>query len=489
MCDQLTECGRERGTRRGQRLGRLMEEPVNENDEMGVGLRECFFDESARIFTNIQRCGARMYSFHEVIPMHGKHTGDALLEDGVVYSGEWEDGKPHGKGRCVWLNEGQTFAGHWKAGIIHGEGDMKFGKHTIRKNASFRGIFVDGKMYSGRYIDADKNIVFEGQFLNGRYHGDHCTYDNGKSKYSGSFRRGRFHGIGELVDEVGWKTRGDFIDGVLHGNGKIVFQSGLEWCGQFIEGKPMVDEYMEHVPLHGVAKLKDRLFAVKLGFYIGSWKDQKPHGRGEYYYTTGNYYVGKFKKGKRSMKGTMHFSTLSVYSGEWKSNFMHGEGHHEYSDGSYYEGSYVNGRRCGYGTWYDATKKIRFVGLFDENEKYTKSGMLTFGSGFVLKAKFKNGKPILPHARDIVPPTGTIGPILVCVSGCLEVGRKKNRHGVSDRARDCDEDEHSTDEDYRFYYGCFLNREYHGPGEIIWCATGRWVKGFFEHGKLVERRE
>ena len=60
--------------------------------------------------------------------------------------------------------------------------------------------------------------------------------------------------------------------------------------------------------------------------YDGSWKEDKPHGKGTETYKDGSNYVGDFVKGKKEGFGTFTWSDGRVYTGEFKEGYMHGKG-------------------------------------------------------------------------------------------------------------------------------------------------------------------
>ena len=41
-----------------------------------------------------------------------------------MYEGEWKDGKPHGRGKCIYA-DGVLYEGEWKDGQSHGYGKIK----------------------------------------------------------------------------------------------------------------------------------------------------------------------------------------------------------------------------------------------------------------------------------------------------------------------------------------------------------------------------
>ncbi len=56
---------------------------------------------------------------------HGQGTD--IFSNGDMYTGEYKDGKPEGKGQYTWKN-GSFYIGEFKNGLKHGKGRWKSGK-------------------------------------------------------------------------------------------------------------------------------------------------------------------------------------------------------------------------------------------------------------------------------------------------------------------------------------------------------------------------
>ena len=406
---------------------------------------------------------AKPLPYHTIIPPTGSFKGVAALGEGQVYDGEWLDSLPHGYG--VLEESGKISSGNWYRGEMHGACKVVWSS-GLRDGFVFKGEMKHGKMIHGVYENKEREVRFEGSFdRNGMYDGENCYYKKRKISYRGSFKNGLYHGLGILTNDVGRKFAGIYIHGLLkEGIGSITFSTGTIWEGEFDgDGKPIIPSYKQIVPPRGVYKEGRKTFLrTDYGYYRGSWKDQQPHGKGEIYYPSGGYFIGKFKKGKKTMSGELRLSDNSIYVGEFKRDLMHGEGRHTYQNGSYYEGSYVKGKRAGHGVWYNAKSKFRYSGMFSVKGEYSGPGEIEFGNGFSWRGRFQNGIPSsMPHISDVVPVSGDFGPITVCIS------------------------DHSAEEDYRIYHGAFKDRKYHGKGQIFWLQSGNWSEGTFKNGKKL----
>ena len=73
---------------------------------------------------------------------HG--TGTDIFVNGDVYSGEYVNGKPEGKGQYTWQN-GASYVGEFKAGMKEGKGKWRSGRAPICNH------------YEGDYLADKKN--------------------------------------------------------------------------------------------------------------------------------------------------------------------------------------------------------------------------------------------------------------------------------------------------------------------------------------------
>jgi len=97
--------------------------------------------------------------------------------------------------------------------------------------------------------------------------------------------------------------------------------------------------------------------------YVGTFKDFKPHGYGNFAWKNGDKYYGEWKNGKSHGNGTKIWSDGTEYSGMFENDKLHGSGTFYYADGKKYVGEFINGKRHGEGTftYLDGTA---FVGKF-----------------------------------------------------------------------------------------------------------------------------
>ncbi len=79
--------------------------------------------------------------------------------------------------------------------------------------------------------------------------------------------------------------------------------------------------------------------------YVGQCNlDNRPHGEGQYTWTSGSVYTGQWRDGQRQGFGTIKYSNGARYQGMWAANKKHGQGTYWSAAGSRYEGVFANGQ-------------------------------------------------------------------------------------------------------------------------------------------------
>ena len=128
--------------------------------------------------------------------------------DGWSYWGDLdENGKPHGKGKFT-----------WESGLVY-EGDFKNGKQ-------------DGQ---GTTTMPNGHVIYTGGYKNGEMHGYGKKTNVDGSSYNGDFINGKKYGYGVSTDKDGNVTKGNWINGVGHTdsidyyNNRVVTIDGEEW--------------------------------------------------------------------------------------------------------------------------------------------------------------------------------------------------------------------------------------------------------------------
>lgn len=180
---------------------------------------------------------------------HGKGILDRRTWNGDYYEGEFKNDEYHGYGKwdklksipwpkdeiesCPWKYEG-----FFENGKPHGEGTL-----TTRTGKVYKGNFAFGGIcYEGNCVDGKGAILYwhglhyKGEFKDGERNGFGEQYDaNNRVKYIGGFKDGRYEGYGtklsyELPKWINGKYReqvahfrydGMFVFGDMKGQGKV----------------------------------------------------------------------------------------------------------------------------------------------------------------------------------------------------------------------------------------------------------------------------
>nr|KAI8728850.1 radial spoke head 10-like protein B2-like; partial [Biomphalaria glabrata] len=158
----------------------------------------------------------------------------------VSYSGDWNMGQKHGKGRIDFDPEGKSFYdGDWVNGIKHGWGTRQYPSGNIYIGMWFNNVrHGDGTM---KWLDRDQ--IYNGQWENGIQHGFgqhiwilkrklHSQYSL-RNMYDGEFVNGLRHGQGIFYYANGARYEGSWKDNMKHGKGKFTFKNGRIYEGMF----------------------------------------------------------------------------------------------------------------------------------------------------------------------------------------------------------------------------------------------------------------
>jgi len=236
--------------------------------------------------------------------------------DSYVYSGEFKDGKPNGRGSLYLLN-GDMYFGNFKNGFPHGEGAYLWllGEETH----SFRGTFKDGHIQDGEAELVSDDMVYQGYFKNAKFHGKgilSLKFDSkGKKKtiYEGLWEnnhlvhaRVKYYKDGKFDVYEGGFTSGVRFD-KRHGKGSTYNFANGEYC---------VCEFVNDVQM-GYAEMT----SVNGDKYKGQMKDFVREGYGEFY-QNGRVYKGVWKN-NHIIEGKLEYAH-DVFEGQLKDGKRHG---------------------------------------------------------------------------------------------------------------------------------------------------------------------
>lgn len=200
-----------------------------------------------------------------------------------VYSGEWVDGKRHGKGTLEWKN-GAIYQGQWKEDTLSGIGSF--------------------------YLPAS-GVEYEGEFSENQFHGSGVlTWKDTGRKYNGAWQKGKHHGYGTLYYDPNDSRqrvfyKGEWIDGKREGYGIMRWKSGAE--------------------------------------YEGKWALGQRDGTGKQTFSNGDIHVGHWKNALRHGPGCRYFASGDKMFGTWKDDKKHGLFEYIYAHGRCEARLYVNG--------------------------------------------------------------------------------------------------------------------------------------------------
>ncbi|XP_030610330.1 radial spoke head 10 homolog B isoform X2 [Archocentrus centrarchus] len=120
--------------------------------------------------------------------------GVRCYPSGNIYSGEWKNNQRHGDGTMSWLKLGQKYVGAWQDGVQHGQGTHVW---NLRRG--------DGSQYS-------QSNRYTGDFVQGQRHGQGTFYYAGGAIYEGGWKNNKKHGQGKLTFNDRRVFEGEFVD-------------------------------------------------------------------------------------------------------------------------------------------------------------------------------------------------------------------------------------------------------------------------------------
>ena len=348
---------------------------------------------------------------------HGK--GKMVYDRGLVYEGDWKDGKWEDYGKLTFADE-SYYAGEFARGVFWGrglrqwpdssryEGEWKFGKRS--GSGCFRsccgdeteGIWVDDQVEGKGRVTFVNGSHYEGMFVGGVPQGD-CRYRDvyGKehdgvwvsnkemadeSRYDGLCLEGKAHGFGKCLYRNGDVYTGEYHKGVKHGRGRFTTAEGCHFEGIFMNDSSAVNgKYMDREG----RELDDVQLSNHVlpdgARYEGSWKDGGVNGCGESSYVNGDFYEGEFREGLKHGLGCLTYADGSQHIGMFVAGHAHGLStyidvsgtehkgvwvcNRGLSDGSLYNGQWQNGRANGFGKW-QYPDGVTYIGKFCHKVRY-----------------------------------------------------------------------------------------------------------------------
>lgn len=249
--------------------------PVEPNvDEVFSGTIE--FSDSARYTGQYKQNINR-----QKIP-HGK--GEYVAK-GFRYSGDFKDGKKHGKGRYTWTN-GDSYDGDFADDAPNGKGSFQLGSGD-----KYEGEVVAGKISGkGIYVTKDADRI-EGAFIDAKAYGQALYLFANGDKYEGEMSSGRLSGKGIYTSRSRDRIEASFVDGKAQGEGICYFANSDRYEGEIQAGA-----------LTG----KGKYFYANGLRSEGQFVNGNLHGKGKFFFNDGSWFEGEFEDQARRAKGIAH---------------------------------------------------------------------------------------------------------------------------------------------------------------------------------------
>jgi hypothetical protein len=150
--------------------------------------------------------------------------------NGSRYEGEIVDGKAHGKGIEI-LMDNYRYEGDFSNGQFNGKGTLQ-----SQDGSTYSGDFIKGSLEGTGVLRLASGIQYVGEFLYGKFHGKGIMTSNNGERYEGEFYVGAKRGKGKLTWPAG-QYEGDFLYDKASGKGKMTLADGTVQEGDFLDGR------------------------------------------------------------------------------------------------------------------------------------------------------------------------------------------------------------------------------------------------------------
>ena len=367
-------------TRRVQRGGALVKDndgnPIGEyDDETGMG---------RAVYSGV---GEYVGHFNENGVPH--ESGTLRYETGSVYTGEWVNDMPYGRGVMTFAPSGNVYDGEWVNNEMSGRGVMTFPSGCV-----YQGEFLNSECNGRgimRYANGDE---YNGEWVNNECHGHGIMkYADGR-EYNGQWANDKINGKGKLSNPNGSSYDGDWVNHQMHGQGTYTFPDGNQYVGNLVNNEftgPGIMRYANGDVYEGNWR-NDHMYDPN-GRYtfangdvqFGNWINHGIHGVGLYEgelnedgfanghgkctFINGNVYEGMWYANYMHEHGSMKYANDDVYKGPWYYGLKHGDGKMTYADGRVYEGDWWNDNIHGHGKMTAANGDVIYEGLWRENRQ------------------------------------------------------------------------------------------------------------------------
>jgi hypothetical protein len=392
--------------------------------------------------------------------------GIFVYNNGDCYEGYNQSNKRHGRGTMHYKNWGEKYVGDWLNDNRVGRGVL-----TFNNGDTYDGEFkLNVPWGTGVYRYADGSTE-NGEFFDYLFTG--ATKLPGL-KDEDKKEMGKVTDINESAFEVtvtGSNLKiGDklFVEikGLMAAMEVTFPMMTISRCKMIGGTRMLIREVYKGMPVYklipGINKGNNTFLFPNGNRFVGDYKGNQMHGKGEFYWTNGNVYKGDFKNGMRHGKGDLIYYNGSKYSGDWKSGFMDGNGEYTWSNGNKHIGQFKKGFREGKATFLWA-KGDKYVGTFK------KDLMDGFGEYTSVKGESYKGQ----YKDDMKDGKGTYK----WANGDQYVGEWKQNKQEGKGTY--------TWKDGGKYVGEWKNHKMHGKG-VEYDPKGKVIhKGLWDNGKFI----
>ncbi|HRI00657.1 MAG TPA: caspase family protein [Saprospiraceae bacterium] len=282
--------------------------------------------------------------------MHGK--GIYYYANGGKYLGEWQNGQRQGEGKWIQAN-GNVYQGSFKTDKPFGQGTMVF-KNNDKYVGNWSNEMPNGK---GTFYTAHGER-YEGDFVNGEYEGQGIYYYKDGAVYKGDWKKSKRNGNGEYKDKNGVVKSGQWANDVA----LKVFEEELD--DLVFEADPdagpgkkpnsnseVKPEETSTTPASQTEQNKAQTSSSQAPATESHVEENLPNcnqeycesGRGILTYADGSKYVGEFVEGDPEGKGICYYANGDRYEGQWKNHAPNGEGVMFFASGVVYGAMWDNG--------------------------------------------------------------------------------------------------------------------------------------------------
>ena len=267
------------------------------NDKIDITISKKIFDLFLRYSIDCGNPNSEIINYKEYIYIgslkNDEPDGKGVLinEFGIIYKGEFKEGKIFGKGKSfLYYNNNRNTIKNTKPFSNFFPCSKNQGSKIINKNKYLLKIYegtFESLIKNGKYIEYDKNYskIFEGDFKNDKKDGKGIKYNNdGRKVYVGEYKDDKKNGRGTEYDYSGKIYEGEYKNDIREGKG-IEFNNGNKvYEGDFQNGKR-----------NGTGIL---YINGEIKRYEGNFENNNFHGNGKLFYDNGKIqYIGNFDKG------------------------------------------------------------------------------------------------------------------------------------------------------------------------------------------------